>query len=54
MKNNKDMTKLFTGGADGKVIVFDANLTPLKEIIINTNGFKSINPKVRALDFCED
>lgn len=53
MKNNKDMTKLFTGGADGKVIIFDQNLSPLKEIIINTNNFKSINPKVRALDFNE-
>ena len=26
MKNNKDMTNLFTGGADGKVLIFDVNL----------------------------
>ena len=54
MCSNNDFSRLFTGGADGKVILWDENLKPLQEIIVNGNNFISINPKVRALDYDND
>jgi hypothetical protein len=45
------MSRLFTGGADGKIIVWDVNMKPLNEIIINGTEFQSMNPIVRALNY---
>lgn len=45
------MSRLFTGGADGKIIVWDVNMKPLNEIIVNTLEFQSMNPIVRALNY---
>lgn len=53
MCSNKDLTRLFTGGADGKIIIWDENLKPIKELLINTPSFQSMNPVVRALNYDE-
>jgi WD40 repeat protein len=49
--NSQDLQTLFTGGADGKVIVWNKDLKVTTEISVNSNNFVSINPKVRAIDF---
>ena len=51
MNNSSDLQMLFTGGADGKVIVWNKDLKVIKEINVNNNSFISHNPKVRAIDF---
>lgn len=51
MSNSQDLQMLFTGAADGKVIVWNKELKAIKEININTNTFRSNNPKIRAIDF---
>lgn len=54
MCSNEDNSRLFTGGGDGKVIVWDQNLKPLKEIYVKTPSFLSINPIVRALNYNDE
>ncbi len=54
LTNNKKMTKLISGGADGKIIIWNNKLKPLKEIIINSDNFRSLNPKIRAISIEEE
>jgi len=44
------MKKLFTGGADGKILIWNKELKNIQSFDIKQN-FKSLNPKVRALNF---
>lgn len=48
------MTKLLSGGSDGKIIIWNNKLDPLLSIVINQENFKSLNPKVRALSIEEE
>ncbi len=51
MSNSQDLQMLFTGGADGKVLIWNKELKVQKEININSCGVISHNPKIRAIDF---
>lgn len=53
IKNSSDYKQLYTGGADGKIIIWDSKLKILAEIMLNNDQFISQNPKIRSIDFNE-
>lgn len=50
MQVSQDKKSFLSGGTDGKVIIWDLWFKPIAEIILNTDSFISINPKIWALD----
>lgn len=52
MCSNRQNSRLFSGGADGKVILWDEHFKIIKQFDLN-KIIKSFNPRVRALSYNE-
>ena len=53
MCGNRENSRLFSGGADGKIILWDEHLKVIKQFELG-KMVKSFNPRIRALSFNQE